>query len=50
MFDNLVDSSYNGSDIKAPVKAKRTHVSSNNIPGLQKSERGLDGEKNLLKN
>lgn len=50
MLDNLIDSSNDGSDTDAPVKARQTHVSSNNIPCPEKKEKVLDWEGNLLRN
>ena len=49
-LDSFVDSSDDGSNIEAPANSREIHMSSNNIPGPGEKEKGLNEERDLLKN
>lgn len=50
MLDNLVNNLNDGSNTEVLAEARWIYILSNNIFGLRKRERGLNEEKNLLKN
>lgn len=48
-FDNLINSSNKGSDTEAPAEARWIYILNNHIPGSREKEKGLEGERQLLK-
>lgn len=50
MLDNLVNNLNDGSNTEVLAEARRIYTLNNNILGLRKRKKGLNRERNLLKN
>lgn len=50
ILNNLISNLNDCSDTDAPAKLRQIHLSNNDIPGSRMREKGLDKERNFLKN
>lgn len=50
IFDDLIDSLEDNTNTEVLAKSRQTHMSNNDIPGLEERIKNLNEEKNILKN